>query len=161
MERDLVLALLGRAVAQAADDISSAEQELPLLEMMAAQGGPGQAKKAPPQPAEKPWIVRLQDKAECTKLYQEMVFQCPYQLPTMTLAEAADIEMEEMRERTEAKSSFERRQQYDDDDRWLCGDRQGAQEDFEEERKIYKDRDWDDWKDDHPWGSGNKNNNVS
>merc|ERR1711957_476462 len=115
-------------------------------------GGP----RTPPPAAEKPWIVQIQDKAECTRLYKEMVFQCPHSQPTMTLDECADIEMAQMREKTEAKSSAERHQQYEEDDRWLCGDRQGAREADEEEHKTYKDRNWDDWKDENPWGSGNK-----
>merc|ERR1719162_2008141 len=90
MERDLILALLSRAVAKAAEDVDSAEQELPLLEMMAERGGPGTGPPAPPpDPAEKPFIVRIQDKSELVKLYKEMVFQCPHAQPTMTLAELA------------------------------------------------------------------------
>mmetsp|Transcript_5342 Transcript_5342/g.15862 ORF Transcript_5342/g.15862 Transcript_5342/m.15862 type:complete len:377 (-) Transcript_5342:103-1233(-) len=161
MERELILALLGRAVAQAAEDIGSAEQELPLLDLMAARGGPGKAPKRPPPSTEKPFIVKIQDKAECTRLYKEMVFQCPYQLPTMSLAEAADIEMAEMHEREQAKATRQRDQMYEESDRWLSGDRQGAKEADDEEKKTYKDRDWDDWKDEHPWGSGNKMANVS
>jgi immunoglobulin-binding protein 1 len=162
MERDLILALLGRAVATAAEDVASAEQELPLLEMMAARGGPGAAPpERPPPSSEKPFIVRIQDKAELMKLYKEMVFQCPYELPTMTLAEAAEIEMEQMREKQERQASQQWHTQVEEDDRWLHGDRQGAREEEEEDRKVYKDRDWDDWKDANPWGSGNKMNNIS
>mmetsp|Transcript_118188 Transcript_118188/g.294845 ORF Transcript_118188/g.294845 Transcript_118188/m.294845 type:complete len:375 (+) Transcript_118188:55-1179(+) len=160
MERDLILKLLGRAVASAAEEIASAEQELPLLEMMAARGGPGAPPPQRPPPAEKPFIVKIQDKAECMRLYKDMVFQCPYQLPTMTLAEAADIEMEEMREREERKATQERGRRAEEDDRWFHGDRYGSKEEDEEEKKIYKDRDWDDWKDEHPWGSGNKMANI-
>jgi len=160
MERELVLALLGRAVASVPDQISSTEQELPLLEMMMARGGPGTGPIERPPPAEKPMIVRIQDKAELNKLYREMVFQCPYELPTVTLAEVAEAEMAEMHEREAAKFHHDRRSGADEADRWWSGDRQGAREDAEEEQKIYKDRDWDDWKDDHPWGSGNKNTNM-
>lgn len=160
MERDLILALLGRAVATVADNIVSAEQELPLLEMMAARGGPG----APPLPAppvqDKPWMVHIQDKSELTKLYKEMVFQCPYALPTVTLAEFAEAEMAQMQRTKEEKSNHERIAAYEADDRWWGGDRDGAREAAEEEQKTYKDRDWDDWKDEHPYGSGNKMANV-
>jgi len=161
MERDLILKLLGRAVASAAEEIASAEQELPLLEMMAARGGPEAPPPERPPPSEKPFILKIQDKAECMRMYKEMVFQCPYQLPTMSLAEAADIEMEQMREREERKATQERDQRADEDDRWFHGDRYGSKEDDEEDKKTYKDRDWDDWKDEHPWGSGNKMANVS
>eukprot|EP00428_Durinskia_dybowskii_P019387 CAMPEP_0170208582 /NCGR_PEP_ID=MMETSP0116_2-20130129/3877_1 /TAXON_ID=400756 /ORGANISM="Durinskia baltica, Strain CSIRO CS-38" /LENGTH=380 /DNA_ID=CAMNT_0010459057 /DNA_START=57 /DNA_END=1199 /DNA_ORIENTATION=- len=161
MERDLILALLGRAVAASAESIASAEQEIPLLEMMMARGGQGKGSlwKRPP-PSEKPFIVKIQDKAECMRLYKEMVFQCPYVLPTMTLQECADIEMQQARERQERQVTAQREQRAEEDDRWFHGDRYGAKEDDEEERKVYKDRDWDDWKDDHPWGSGNKMANL-
>merc|ERR1712113_248055 len=155
MERDLVLALLSRAVAACAENIASAEQELPLLEMMMARGGPGAA--PPPRRVEeneKPFILRIQDKAELMRLYQEMVFQCPFAAPTMTLGECADIEMEQQREQRVRKESYERQAAAEDDQRWWSGDRQGAREDDEDLQKTYKDRDWDDWKDEHPWGSG-------
>merc|ERR1712083_592959 len=156
-----VLALIGRSVATTAENISSAEQEMPLLEMMMARGGPGAA--PPPRKItedEKPFILRIQDKAELLRLYKEMVFQCPYELPTMTLAECAEIEMEQARERTAAKAQHDRSVAAEDNDRWFSGDRYGSKEDDEEDKKTYKDRDWDDWKDEHPWGSGNKMRNV-
>merc|ERR1711920_493999 len=161
MERELVLALLSRAVATTAGNIDSAEQELPLLEMMMARGGPG---AAPPPRAvpenEKPFIVRIQDKSELMRLYKEMVFQCPYELPTMTLAECADAEMAQMHERQEREATHVRQQRAEEDDRWFHGDRVGAQEDAEEERQLYKDRDFDSFKDENPWGSGNKMANI-
>lgn len=160
MERELILSLLGRAVASAAEGIASAQQELPLLEIMAARGGPGAARPERPPTAEKPFIVRIQDKAECMRLYKEMVFQCPHELPTMTLAECAEIEMDQMHERQTRQADLQRRQRAEEDDRWLHGDRQGAREDDEDEKATYKARDWDDWKDEHPWGSGNKMANV-
>jgi len=162
MERDLILALLQRAVASAAGDIDSAQQEMPLLEMMLARGGPGmKMEKEPPVSAEKPFIVKIQDKAECMRLYKEMVFQCPFSRPTMTLAECAEIEMGQMREGEERRADQQRRAQAENDDRWWQGDRYGAQDDHEDDQKTYKDRDWDDWKDEHPWGSGNKMANVA
>jgi len=161
MERELVLALLGRAVASSAENIWSAQQEVPMLEMMMARGGPGAPppKKAPP--AEKPFIMKIQDKAELMKIYQEMVFQCPYQLPTMTLAEAADIEMADAQQRQQSQDERQWRTQYDEHQRYSGGDRYGRQEDEEDDKATYKARDWDDWKDEHPWGSGNKMANVS
>lgn len=160
MERELILTLLGRAVATVADNISLAEQEVPLLEMMAAQGGPGKGPKPRPQPVEKPFIVRIQDKAELMRLYKEMVFQCPFAQPTVTLAEAAEADLAALREREARSAERARYQQAEEDDRWWGGDRTGSKEDAEDEAKTYKDRSWDDWKDEHPWGSGNKMANV-
>eukprot|EP00929_Paragymnodinium_shiwhaense_P062268 TRINITY_DN31092_c0_g1_i1.p1 TRINITY_DN31092_c0_g1~~TRINITY_DN31092_c0_g1_i1.p1 ORF type:complete len:390 (-),score=128.87 TRINITY_DN31092_c0_g1_i1:144-1313(-) len=159
MERDLVLALLRRAVASAADNLASAQQELPLLEMMMARGGPGAPPPARPPPAEKPFIMRIQDKAELMKIYKDMVFQCPHPLPTMTIEEAAEIEMAQMQERQDGEAERARQQQWEQDQRFWGG-RYGTQEDDDDEKKTYKDRDWDDWKDEHPWGSGNKMANI-
>jgi len=161
MERELILSLLGRACAAAAENIASAEQELPLLEMMVARGGPGAGPSCErPAPSEKPFILRIQDKAELMQIYKEMVFQCPYELPTMTLAEAANIEMEQVRERTAAQAQRERQANLSENERRWGGDRYGSKEDLEDESKIYKDRDWDNWKDEHPYGSGNKMGNL-
>lgn len=161
MERELILALLSRAVGQAAENIAAAEQELPMLEMMMERGGLG----APPPPkqldsSEKPWILRIQDKAELTKLYQEMVFQCPYELPTITLEEAAEYEISQVQERKQRQTEQEEIARAEEADRWWNGDRQGARDAFEDEQKVYKDRDWDDWKDEHPYGCGNKMANL-
>lgn len=162
MERELILALLSRAVGKAAEEIASTEQELPMLEMMLERGGPGGAPEPPRQYAasEKPWVLRIQDKAELTKLYQEMVFQCPYQLPTISLAECADYEISKVQEQKQRQAEQEQAAAAEEADRWWGGDRQGAREAAEEEQQVYKDRDWDDWKDEHPYGCGNKMANL-
>eukprot|EP00931_Biecheleriopsis_adriatica_P105183 TRINITY_DN79752_c0_g1_i1.p1 TRINITY_DN79752_c0_g1~~TRINITY_DN79752_c0_g1_i1.p1 ORF type:complete len:412 (+),score=122.00 TRINITY_DN79752_c0_g1_i1:99-1238(+) len=160
MERDLVLALLRRAVSSVPDSITSAEQELPMLEMMMARGGPGKGPKQPPPPAEKPFIVRIQDRAELERIYRDMVFQCPHALPTITLEEAADADMAEMQAREAEKAERERYREAEEADRWWHGDRYGAKEEADEEQKLYKDRDFDAFKDDNPWGSGNKMANI-
>jgi hypothetical protein len=162
LERDLLMALLGRGLAMTVDQVGSAESELPMLEMMMARGGPGAPPPAkPPPPAEKPWCVRLQDKSELQNFYLQQVFQPDIPMPTMTLAECAEIEMKQAREAQEKKVEQERRQHYEDADRWWSGDRYGSKEDYEDEEKTYKDRSWDDWKDAHPYGSGNKMHNCS
>lgn len=161
MERDLIMALLGRACGSVADNVFSAEQELPLLEMMRARGGP--SKGPPPEqklPSEKPFILRIQDKAELMKIYKEMVFQCPHALPTVSIADAADYEIAEMHEREAKMKDMEHWKKVREDERWYDGDRYGAKEAEEDEQKTYKDRDWDDWKDEHPFGCGNKMNNM-
>merc|ERR1711920_769213 len=87
--------------------------------------------------SEKPFVLRIQDKAELTRLYKEMVFQCPYELPTMTLAECADIEMEQARGRTAAQAEQERKAAAYADQRWYGGDRYGSKDDEEEDQKTY------------------------
>eukprot|EP00927_Polykrikos_kofoidii_P050606 TRINITY_DN4449_c0_g1_i1.p1 TRINITY_DN4449_c0_g1~~TRINITY_DN4449_c0_g1_i1.p1 ORF type:complete len:414 (+),score=109.34 TRINITY_DN4449_c0_g1_i1:60-1244(+) len=161
MERDLILALLRRAVATAADNIGSAQQEIPMLEIMMARGGPGAPPpKKPPAPVEKPFVMRIQDKAELMKIYKDMVFQNPHAQPTMTLAEAAEIEMQEANERQQRDAQRGLRMQAEQETRWYGGDRYGTQEEEEEDQATHKARDWDDWKDEHPWGSGNKMANI-
>jgi hypothetical protein len=162
LERDLILALLGRGVAVTVDQVASAEAELPMLEMMMARGGPGAPPPPKPEvPQERPWVVRIQDKAELQRIFLEQVFQPDIPMPTMSLAEYAEIEMSQAREAQEAKKEREREQLTYEADRWWNGDRYGTKEDFEDEEKTYKDRSWDDWKDEHPYGSGNKMANVS
>lgn len=132
-----------------------------MLEMMMARGGPNAAPPPQrPEPAEKPFILRIQDKAELQRIYKEMVFQYPFALPTMSIEEAAEIEMEQARYQQERKAAAERQQIAEEQDRWYNGDRYGSKEEEEDERNIYKARDWDDWKDEHPWGSGNKMGNL-
>jgi len=160
MERELILSLIARAVASIPDSIYSTEQELPLLEQMMARGGPGKGPKEKPPPPEKPYIVRIQDRAELERIYREMVFQNPHALPTISLAEAADMEMQEMHEREAERAERQRYAEAEEGDRWWHGDRYGAKDDDDEEKKLYKDRDFDAFKDDNPWGSGNKMANI-
>lgn len=162
LERDLILALLSRAAGDTVEGLNSAEVEIPMLEMMMARGGPGAGRPARSSepPAEKPWCIRIQDKAELQKLYLEQVFQPDIPMPTMSLAECAEIEMRQARERQQHGAEMEARQHAEDDARWYSGDRYGNREEYEEVAKTYKDRDWDDWKDEHPYGSGNKMANL-
>ncbi|CAK9082839.1 Uncharacterized protein SCF082_LOCUS39348 [Durusdinium trenchii] len=168
MERELILMLLRRAVASVPENVASAQQEMPLLEMMIARGGPGAAPEPSRAPREKPHMVRIQDRAELQRLYKEMVFRCPHPLATMSIEEAADLEIEEMRDReaaqalraAEARALEAERWSGEPSERRWDGDRYGAQEEWEDEQKLYKDRDFDAFKDEHPWGSGNKMANV-
>ncbi|CAE7645055.1 unnamed protein product [Symbiodinium pilosum] len=160
MERNLIMLLLRRAIASVPDNVASAEQELPLLEMMVARGGPGQEARKSTRSIRKPACVRIQDKAELQRLYREMVFQCPHPLATMSIEEAADLEIQEMQELEAARARRQLEERAREADRWWDGDRYGTQEDWEETQKLYKDRDFDEFKDDHPWGSGNKMANI-
>lgn len=169
LERDLILALIGKAASETADHVASTEAELPMLEMMMARGGPGAGRPARSEepPAEKPWCVRIQDKSELQKLFLQQVFQPDIPMPTMSLAEYADNEMAQAREKKEATANDQFMQRAAEvsaygGDRWFDGDRYGSKEDYEEygDAKTKKDRDWADWKDEHPFGSGNKKGNI-
>jgi len=161
LERDLILALLSRAAGATVEGLLSAEAEIPMLEMMMARGGPGAGPPArAAEPREKPWCVRIQDKSELQKLYLEQVFQPDITMPTMSIAEYAEIEMQQAREKQERGQIMEARQHADEDERWYSGDRYGTREEYEDDAATYKARDWDDWKDEHPYGSGNKMANL-
>eukprot|EP01017_Pseudomicrothorax_dubius_P036332 TRINITY_DN5196_c0_g1_i2.p1 TRINITY_DN5196_c0_g1~~TRINITY_DN5196_c0_g1_i2.p1 ORF type:complete len:155 (-),score=59.63 TRINITY_DN5196_c0_g1_i2:43-447(-) len=79
---------------------------------------------------------------------QKRVFQPGGSLPTMTLEEFAEKEMERMRiteEQTKAAQLRSKEEEEEDSDR----------EEIDAKR-TKKARDWDDWKDDHEKGAGNK-----
>lgn len=160
MERDLILMLLRRAVASVPENVTSAQQEMPLLEMMMARGGPGAEPVEVREVREKPYMVRIQDRSELQRLYREMVFRCPHPLATMSIEEAADLEIQEMREKEAERMVREAEERAKDADRWWDGDRYGAKEEWEDEQRLYKDRDFDEFKDEHPWGSGNTMANI-
>lgn len=158
MERDLILALLSQAVSSTANNVPLAKYELKMLEEMERRGGPSKHPPPPPkEPVEKPWVVRIQDKSELYKLYKDQVFQPHIPLPTMTLAELADREMAEVQERETRTRVVKQFSEAEARERYYNGDRDGTRENDEDEEKAVKDRNWDDWKDEHPKGSGNKN----
>ncbi|CAM9170173.1 unnamed protein product [Choristocarpus tenellus] len=86
------------------------------------------------------------------------VFRPTVELPTMTVEEYGELELERARQREKkelerTKSTPMRR--YDQ----LEGDGDEDNEDLVEEA-VYRDRKWDDWKDANPRGAGNKANKI-
>ncbi len=75
---------------------------------------------------------------------REQVFR-PTNLPTLTLAEFADREKERMEEQELQAKQSQLNVEDDDSDNEEAGN-----------RKTYKAREWDDWKDLNDKGSGNK-----
>ena len=63
----------------------------------------------------------------------------------MTMEEFAEMQMAHMKEHQEKQMEHEKNKSDDDSDKEEVSD-----------KKTYKARDWDDWKDDHPKGSGNR-----
>ena len=60
--------------------------------------------RLPEDPDRKPmWKVTLSDKAALTEFYRQQVFQPDIPMPTVSLAEYADYEMERIREQEEQK----------------------------------------------------------
>merc|ERR1719375_2521745 len=101
-----------------------------MLEMMMRGARP---EAPPPDPDKKPWILQINDKSELHKLYLQQVFQPDVPLPTMTLAECAEIEMQQVEERTAAQRERQERQEWESSDRYWRGDRQGTREEDEDD----------------------------
>ncbi|XP_010924912.2 PP2A regulatory subunit TAP46 [Elaeis guineensis] len=79
------------------------------------------------------------------------VFQLGYRFPTMSIEEAGLREMEMMKKWQERNAKL----MEEANSSWYRDDtRSGTEED--EDAAVEKARAWDDWKDDHPRGAGNK-----
>ncbi|KDP30499.1 hypothetical protein JCGZ_16178 [Jatropha curcas] len=83
------------------------------------------------------------------------VFQPSYRLPTMSIEEAGLKEMEIMNKWQErnAKLMAEANSAWYKDDQKL---KPSEEDDEDDDAAVEKARAWDDWKDDHPRGAGNK-----
>jgi hypothetical protein len=75
---------------------------------------------------------------------REQVFRNP-NMPTLTLDEFADREMARMKEDEEKQKEYQLNKSDSD-----------SENDDVSNKKTYKAREWDDWKDENPKGSGNK-----
>jgi len=139
-ERELIISLTQRTAIEAIDNIASAESELPLLEMRRGiqEGLIPAPKKEEPM---KPWIVSIKDPTELRRMYMEQVFQPDILMPTISIADAADFELEQALELAEKQNR--------------------PKPVLTEEEEDMKKRNWDDWKDDNPKGWGNKQTNIS
>ncbi|PFH37458.1 TAP42 family protein [Besnoitia besnoiti] len=158
-ERDFWASMLSRAAADTVTQMGLVIRELPLLTMRLQdderrggseandsrlfQGRPGAAGSG--EAVRKPWVYTIKDRSDLRRLYREKVFTPGHNLPTMSLAECAAIEMEMevnqigatkpkiVEEYTTTQARAER-----------------------EEKEELEERAWDDWKDENPRGSGNK-----
>ncbi len=74
---------------------------------------------------------------------------CPCSLPSMSIEEAGLAEMEMMRTWTEANQKLADEAKSS----WVG---EAKKDDSDDEESEYKARAWDDWKDEHPRGAGNK-----
>lgn len=123
----------------------------------------------------KPWLFTIKknmppaDVTQMRKYYRDLVFTPAHNLPTISLEECAKIEMEYALKGSRGASRGGSRGGStlgSEDERG--GQQNGADEDDhykkssqEESEKEAMDREWDDWKDMHQKGMGNKNRNVA
>jgi len=171
-ERDLLLIQIQDAVRTAVDEIYSIDRELEILQHMEKMKMEGkdpavEAKKERDlvlQKTEKrapfkitstkglpPQVLNTADPNAVEKLIKSrnrndmrrQMMKPYWNLPTMTPEEAAEIEMKyAIQNGGEQSAKVESDEESDPDD----------------DAAAQKKREWDDWKDDHPWGSGNTHN---
>jgi hypothetical protein len=180
VQREHALILLKKSVLSAQTEQSMITQELEMLEMMAAMGGlnervedqrmvrPGQQQEGDGAGAggaggahgvrgageRKPMQV-THIGADMTIRREEIkaqVFRPGWNQPTMTLAELAEIEMKDALEREERNKNAK-----GPDKKYAQLEEDGLEDDEElVDKATVRDRNWDDWCDDNPKGTGNK-----
>lgn len=117
----------------------------------------------------KPWSIHVDgvsklDPTTAHFLYQKLIFVPGHNLPNISLEECARIEME-MDVNTigvrEIKTHGSRHNSDEEGDSHGSGSDSGESSDSGNDSDDTKEKSkWDDWKDEHPRGSGNKNRNV-
>uniref|UniRef100_A0A7S4HLI0 TAP42-like protein n=1 Tax=Odontella aurita TaxID=265563 RepID=A0A7S4HLI0_9STRA len=185
VNRSLAIADLRRMAAEALDEIRSGAREMEMLEMAvqmeqmravegryrpSGQGGdtphvgPSPPGRRPPHPqngrgmqvtrvTQDPVTGQLQLKKEEIK---SQVFRPGWNQPTMSLAEYGDREVTQAIER-EARQKVAEEENKGKPRRYEQLVRDGMEDDANlVDASAKLDRDWDDWKDENPRGSGNK-----
>lgn len=89
-------------------------------------------------------VTAINDQINKKLNVREQVFRNP-NMPTLTLAEFADREMARMEEATAKQNEYQQNKTDSDSENEEVSD-----------KKTYKAREWDDWKDLNEKGSGNK-----
>lgn len=112
----------------------------------------------------KPWFVRIDDVskldyATAHLLYKSMVFTPGHRLPEISLEECARIEMEMDVNTIGCGKRENNKGNINVSHEVLSSESSDEDSDANSEDTKEKAK-WDDWKDDHPKGSGNKNRNV-
>ena len=167
LERSLALQQLAIAKIDAFDEWGSTLRELPLLRHRHKNSGPtNDVRRPPPASQQKPLeVTRItQDAAGALQVRKEViqsqVFRPGWNLPTMSLDELAAREVADAQARDERQRKSEAAQQlaprrYDQ----LIKDGLDDNADLVDASAVL-DRQWDDFKDENPRGSGNKRANV-
>lgn len=138
--RDFWITLIGKWILTTVDLILSLQQEKDMLQEMEKlnKGDLVLPQNAPPKKPMQTFIL-TRDAA------QAKVFGAGYpSLPTMTVEEYADLEMQSLAKRMNNQNIQETSTNSDEED--------------ESDEKVYKKREFDDWKDTHRRGEGNRMN---
>lgn len=120
----------------------------------------------------KPWFFTIKknmkpsDITELRNYYKDLVFKPFHNLPTISLEECAQMEMQYALKGTN-NNDINNTQGYGNQNEEKELLRNEKNDDYykedlkKEHEKDLHDREWDDWKDLHPKGIGNKNKNIS
>ncbi|BAM38640.1 uncharacterized protein TOT_010000108 [Theileria orientalis strain Shintoku] len=160
--RNTILDILKLFSIQSINHLNSIKMEMPFLELREKNRiAFSEDKVESSAPPGKPWFLHIDNNSKLDPslvqtLYRKMVFLPGHNLPTISLDECARIEME-MDVKTIGCKGVEVKRKDSAD---LLEDELDEQE--SEKSSVCTDdaREWDDWKDDHPKGQGNKDVNI-
>ena len=177
LERGVAMTDLEICKSEALENWASAKRELPMIEMMVKmeaerqtmarhQGkDPNDINQRPP-PSNKPLQVTHITKDPAGKLQvkreeiQSKVFRPSWNQPTMTLEQLGEIEYKQAMEREERQKQAEA-ERVNEPKRYNDLLRDGQEDEHNlVDASAKLDRDWDDWKDENPRGSGNKRSEL-
>ncbi|CAM9113640.1 unnamed protein product [Discosporangium mesarthrocarpum] len=175
MRRERSLLLLSNLASDSLDELSGVSKEVVMLQHLTVEGGgvnehfrggTQEGQKSSDNAHGGLQVTHISSAQGQLQLRREevraKVFRPTVELPTMSVEEFGKIELERAHQRevcaqcaSRGKSGSACRRRYDQ----LEAD---GDEDIEAlvEEAVYKDREWDDWKDEHPRGSGNKANKI-
>uniref|UniRef100_A0A3B0MWD7 TAP42-like family, putative n=1 Tax=Theileria annulata TaxID=5874 RepID=A0A3B0MWD7_THEAN len=157
--RNTLLSILRLFSIQSLNHLNSIEMELPFVERRELNklAFSNEPKTDVTTSSSKPWFLHIDTNSQLDptlvrSLYKRMVFLPGHNLPTISLDECARIEMEmdvktigvKNRPKKRKSSSFDNSEE-ESEKSSVCTD---------------EERNWDDWKDDHPKGQGNKDVNI-
>jgi len=146
-ERKTSILMLENQAIKAIDSLSSLKQEIQIVEHMALlmeQNGGKLPQPAPPQPRPPSQPIVITDPR---KIVKDNTFKPSWNLPTVSIEQAAEYDYQEMLQREARQNEAERKKsqklvkEYGDDD--------------DEAEELKKAREFDLFKDEHPRGSGN------
>eukprot|EP01119_Soliformovum_irregulare_P021479 TRINITY_DN7158_c0_g1_i2.p1 TRINITY_DN7158_c0_g1~~TRINITY_DN7158_c0_g1_i2.p1 ORF type:complete len:276 (-),score=80.04 TRINITY_DN7158_c0_g1_i2:57-884(-) len=148
-ERKLELTYIEIAIRKAVEEIEACKEESSMLEqiekMKLDHGGKLPKEPQNDLPRFQNFVMLPNDRSRL----KGKVFGPSYPLPTMTVEEWGEQQMALGNIPAPGSVNQLPKEQEKDYDR-----------DEDDDRKTMKDRSWDDWKDDHPSGDGNKNDNY-
>lgn len=151
LQRSCWIAMLHSAIPNAIRQLEMTETEMKMLESVANMEPPritldSRGNRVVPPPTQnnnKPIAYTILPGGRRVDL-KAQVFQPGFNMATVTPEQAYEAEVKAGRMVTGGGKASEKKSDSDDED-----------DDIDDDAKLYKARAWDDFKDDHPFGSGN------